>query len=209
MKSDARYSITRGFETYPFPECLRDEPIGDAAVLTAQRARLEEIGAQYYAQRQGIMQARQEGLTKTYNRLHNPHETASDLAALRRLHAAMDAAVAAAYGWDDLDLGHGFHATKQGTRYTISDAARRTVLDRLLLLNHVRHAAEVAAGPPPKGKGRQRGNGTRGDGNGARAAAGTGGAEDGGQPGLWGITEQDALPGIDAGARQLRLGEGE
>ena len=33
----------------------------------------------------------------------------------------MDRAVAAAYGWSDLDLSHGFHETKQGVRYTISD----------------------------------------------------------------------------------------
>ena len=58
----------------------------------------------------------------------------------------MDQAVAAAYGWSDLDLGHGFHATKQGERYTLSEPARRTVLDRLLALNHQRHAEEVAAG---------------------------------------------------------------
>ena len=50
------------------------------------------------------------------------------------------------YGWDDLDLGHGFHQTRQGERFTISEAARRKVLDRLLDLNHERHAAEVAAG---------------------------------------------------------------
>ena len=31
----------------------------------------------------------------------------------------LDQAVAAAYGWSDLDLGHGFHATKQGERYTL------------------------------------------------------------------------------------------
>ena len=54
----------------------------------------------------------------------------------------MDHAVAAAYGWTDLNLGHGFHQTKQGIRYTISDAARPTVLDRLLALNHERYAAE-------------------------------------------------------------------
>ena len=52
--------------------------------------------------------------------------------------------MAAAYGWSDLDLGHGFHETKQGVRYTISEAARRTVLDRLLALNHQRHAEEEA-----------------------------------------------------------------
>ena len=58
----------------------------------------------------------------------------------------MDQAVAAAYGWTNLDLGHGFHATKQGERYTLSETARRTVLDRLLALNHQRYAEEVKAG---------------------------------------------------------------
>ncbi len=58
---------------------------------------------------------------------------------------ALDQAVAAAYGWQDLDLSHGFHETKQGIRFTISEAARREVLDRLLALNHQRHAEEVAA----------------------------------------------------------------
>lgn len=53
-------------------------------------------------------------------------------------------AVAASYRWQDLDLGHGFHETKQGIRFTISEAARREVLDRLLALNHQRHAEEVA-----------------------------------------------------------------
>jgi hypothetical protein len=63
----------------------------------------------------------------------------------------MDEAVAKAYGWDDLDLGHGFHETKQGMRYTISEAARREVLGRLLKLNHERYAEEVAMGLHEKG----------------------------------------------------------
>jgi hypothetical protein len=58
----------------------------------------------------------------------------------------MDEAVAAAYGWSDLKLQHGFHDTKQGLRYTISEAARREVLDRLLRLNHERYAEEVRQG---------------------------------------------------------------
>ena len=63
-----------------------------------------------------------------------------------------DAAVAAAYGWTDLDLGHGFHETKQGVRYTISEPARREVLARLLKLNHERYAEEVAKGLHDKKK---------------------------------------------------------
>jgi hypothetical protein len=42
--------------------------------------------------------------------------------------------------------GHGFHETAQGVRYTVSEAARREVLGRLLELNHQRYAEEVAAG---------------------------------------------------------------
>jgi hypothetical protein len=97
------------------------------------------------------MESRQEGLTKTYNRFHDRGEQSADIARLRALHEEMDQAVAAAYGWSDLDLGHGFHATKQGERYTLSEPARRTVLDRLLALNHQRYAEEVKAGLHQKG----------------------------------------------------------
>ena len=94
------------------------------------------------------MTARREGSPTTYNRFHSPHEVSHDIATLRALHVEMDHAVAAAYGWTDLDLGHGFHQTKQGIRYTISEAARRKVLDRLLALNHERYAAEQSAAQP-------------------------------------------------------------
>jgi hypothetical protein len=46
--------------------------------------------------------ARNEGLTKIYNRFHNPTETAADILRLRELHATMDRAVLEAYGWRDL-----------------------------------------------------------------------------------------------------------
>jgi hypothetical protein len=92
------------------------------------------------------MLARQEGLTATYNRCHNPDERAADIGRLRELHVEMDRAVAAAYGWSDLALNHGFHETSQGVRFTISEAGRREVLARLLELNHQRYAEEVAAG---------------------------------------------------------------
>ena len=61
--------------------------------------------------------------------------------------------------WGVLDLGHGFHATAQGVRYTISEPARRLVLGRLLELNHTRYAAEVAAGLHEKKKGKTKGEG--------------------------------------------------
>ncbi|MEG3977257.1 restriction endonuclease [Microcoleus sp. herbarium8] len=132
-----RYSPSRCFETFPFP---------------SSASNLEQIGEKYYTHRQSIMLSRQEGLTKTYNRFHNPDETSADIQQLRELHVEMDNAVAAAYGWQDLDLGHDFHETKQGLRYTISETAGREVLDRLLLLNHERYDEEKAQGLHDQGK---------------------------------------------------------
>jgi hypothetical protein len=135
LKSDLKYSLDDAYISLPFPSPERAEPTC-----------LESLGETYHEHRRQIMLARQEGLTATYNRFHNPDERAADIARLRELHAEMDRAVAAAYGWSDLDLGHGFHETAQGVRYTISEAARREVLGRLLELNHQRYAEEVAAG---------------------------------------------------------------
>ena len=87
-----------------------------------------------------------DGYTILYNRFHDSDETSADIQKLRSLHVEMDHAVAVAYGWTDLELGHGFHETKQGVRYTICEAARREVLARLLKLNHERYAEEVRLG---------------------------------------------------------------
>jgi hypothetical protein len=145
METRLRFSISDSFETFPFPT-------SDPLDLSIQFPTLSAIGETYYTHRQNIMQTRQEGLTKTYNRFHDPNENAEDILKLRQLHIEMDQAVAAAYGWQDLDLGHDFHLTKQGIRFTISETARREVLDRLLELNHQRYAEEVAQGLHDKKK---------------------------------------------------------
>ena len=107
LRNDQRYTPSDCFETFPFP--LNTDS-------------LEDIGERYYTHRQSIMLANQEGLTKTYNRFHDQDEHSADIVKLRELHTEMDEAVAHAYGWDDLALGHGFHETKQGMRYTICEA---------------------------------------------------------------------------------------
>ncbi|MGO9814951.1 MAG: Eco57I restriction-modification methylase domain-containing protein [Isosphaeraceae bacterium] len=131
LESRIGYRPSDCFETFPFPFDLSN---------------LGSHGEAYHGHRRQIMLSRQEGLTKTNNRFHNPAETTADIQKLRDLHVEMDNAVAAAYGWSDLDLGHGFHETKQGMRFTISEPARREVLARLLKLNHERYAEEVAKG---------------------------------------------------------------
>lgn len=87
MKDDLRYAPTDCFETFPFP------PGSETS------AALEEAGREYYEFRAALMVRNNEGLTKTYNRFHDPEEADPDILQLRTLHAQMDAAVLGAYGW--------------------------------------------------------------------------------------------------------------
>jgi hypothetical protein len=131
IRTDIRYTPSDCFETFVFPP------------LSSKIAR---IGERYYSVRKQVMLSRQEGLTKTYSRFHDPGEFAADIQTLRDLHVEMDKTVATAYGWDDLDLTHGFHEARQGTRFTIIESARRELLARLLKLNHERYTEEVKQG---------------------------------------------------------------
>lgn len=158
-----RYTPSDVFETFPFPESVLSSSVDSPNPTTDQLRnritdQLEKIGETYHETRRQIMLTRQEGLTATYNRFHNPDETAADIIKLRQLHVQMDQAVTAAYGWADLSLEYGFHQTAQGLRYTISESARREVLGRLLELNHRRYAEEVALGLHDKKKPGRRGS---------------------------------------------------
>jgi hypothetical protein len=133
LETRLRYSPSDCFETFPFPSAPPQD--------------LGEIGNRYTRFRRQVMDTRQEGLTTTYNRFHDPSDESSDMKQLRTLLMEMDQAVANAYGWTDLDLAHGFYETKQGERFTVSEPARRAILDRLLELNHQRHAEEVETRP--------------------------------------------------------------
>jgi hypothetical protein len=136
LKGDMSYTPTDCFENFPFP---REYGI------------LEVPGTTYDACRAGIMRVRREGVTAVYHRFHDSDEASADIEKLRELHVEMDNAVAAAYGWIDLD--HGFHETKQGVRFTISEPARREILAHLLKLNHERYAEEIKRGLHEKKKG--------------------------------------------------------
>jgi len=140
LETRIRYTSTDCFETFAQPELT--ETVGN-------------LGGQLNEHRSTLMLDRQEGLTTAYNRVHDPDEHADDVARLRELQVELDHAVRDAYGWSDLDLGHGFHETKVGPRFTFATAPRQEVLDRLLELNHERYAEEVRQGlhGKPKTKG--------------------------------------------------------
>ncbi|QSB16686.1 SAM-dependent DNA methyltransferase [Natronosporangium hydrolyticum] len=142
MKGDLRYTPTDVFETFARPELTQE---------------LRELGERLDTyRRDSVMLARQAGLTATYNLVHDPACKDADIAELRRIHVVIDQAVMRAYGWDDLELDHGHHETRQGVRYTVGPVVRQEILDRLLELNHERYAAEVAAGLHDKKTGGKR-----------------------------------------------------
>ena len=113
---------------------------------TGLTASLASLADRHDAHRRAVMQTTGLGLTRTYNRFHEPGERTPALAALRDLHVEIDRAVTDAYGWSDLELGHDFHTTAEGRRFTISAAARRELHERLLALNHARHQEAPTAG---------------------------------------------------------------
>ena len=145
MKDDINYSPSDCFETFPFPDSWEAQP------------NLEATGKAYFEYRAALMVRNDEGLTKTYNRFHDPYEDDAEIGRLRELHAAMDRAVLDAYGWTDIPTDRNFlldyeidEATrgrkKKPYRHRWPDPIRDEVLARLLSLNAERASAEARSG---------------------------------------------------------------
>jgi hypothetical protein len=148
LEDRPRYTVSTCFETFPFPEHFETNE------------RLETVGKAYYDFRAQLMVANNEGLTKTYNRFHDPNERSPEILKLRELHDDMDRAVLDAYGWTDLmptcaflldyeedeDEDNGASRRKKPWRYRWPDDFRDEVLARLLDLNARRAEQERLAG---------------------------------------------------------------
>ena len=118
---------------------------------------LDKLGKAFDSHRRKIMLSRQIGLTALYNLFHDPSESDAELEEMRRLQREIDVAVRDSYGWQDIDLDHGFHEVgylpaNDNVRYTISEPARIEILKRLAALNRQRWEEEEAAGLHKKGK---------------------------------------------------------
>jgi hypothetical protein len=157
-----RYSPSDCFENFAFPESL----------WQAINPALADIGERYHKHRKALMLLLWLGLTDIYNLFHardltpalvakiskKPGETKlgyQGLLELRNLHRELDCTIRDVYGWQDLDLGHDLHDVEtlpenDRIRFTISPAARKEVLRRLLALNHERAASETAKEPLAK-----------------------------------------------------------
>jgi hypothetical protein len=155
LEDRLRYTSSDCFESFPLPEGFES------------RAQLEAVGRVYYDFRAPLMVRNNEGLTKTYNRFHDPNEPSADIRRLHELHAAMDRAVLDAYGWTDLrptceflldyeedetDDDAPARPRKKPWRYRWPDDFRDEILARLLELNKRRAEQEALAGATVEGK---------------------------------------------------------
>ena len=121
-------SVSKGVNTFTMPSFSE---------------RVASIGDRWAAESLSWCERLGTGLTSLQNAIH---ENDPSVATLTALSAELDRAVAAAYGWSDLDLNHQHLETPQGMRFTVSPEAKDDLLDRLLALNHHRYAEDVAAG---------------------------------------------------------------
>ncbi|QTX31824.1 N-6 DNA methylase [Aminithiophilus ramosus] len=166
LGSTMRYTPSDIFETFPFPPGFEPSSEGSPS---ASAQPLDELGKGLHEGRRALTTKLDIGLTSLYNLYHAPDlsigsvekaakrsgdkasHAREEIEELRRLHRRIDEAVREAYGWSDIPLEHGFHELEflpenDRVRYTVSRAARREILERLLKLNHRRHDEEIAAG---------------------------------------------------------------
>ncbi|MCK9876756.1 hypothetical protein MXD59_13370 [Frankia sp. Ag45/Mut15] len=140
MRLDVSYSPKGALSTFPFPGSTHH---------------LEGLGVKLNERRADILISRGLGLTKLYNLFNDPDVVGDeDVELMRALHVQVDEAVVAAYGWSDVELGHGFHTYRQVRRWTVSPAARVELMDRLLEENLRRAKEEQKLSVPAGRKGR-------------------------------------------------------
>lgn len=130
MRTDVRYNPPIASEHFPRPTAT---------------AATEATGAALHAHRSNLLLQAGHGLTRVYNKVHDPGENGVGIVKLRELHVDLDLSVRDSYGWSDIELEHHHWETAQGVRFTVSPTAKDELLDRLLELNHQRYAEEVAA----------------------------------------------------------------
>ena len=192
MKDDLRYTPSDCFETFPFPDCVPksdQRPVsgpahgtdgiglatsGDGSASTTGQPsdwttnpNLESAGQAYYEYRAALMVRNDEGMTKTYNRFHDPYEDDPEIARAPRAarrpwtepsstptdgpDIPTDCDFLLDYEIDEATWGR----KKKPYRYRWPDAIRDEVLARLLALNAERAAEEARASNtsrPTRGK---------------------------------------------------------
>jgi len=131
-------SISESIVKYPVPE----QSVATAGVEAATQ--FNHLAVEFSA-RHGC------GLTDVMNAIHSPENADATIAELRRLLSGIDAEVAAAYGWDDVDVTYDFRefgggSTNDKWRWALSADATSLLLEKLVAINRQRYEEEVERG---------------------------------------------------------------
>jgi len=132
-----RISISESTAKYPVPE----QSVATAGVDAATQ--FNRLAVEFSAAHGG-------GLTDVMNAIHTPDNTDATIAELRRLLSVIDAEVASAYGWGDVEVTYDFREFDGGSandkwRWSLSADGTSTLLDRLVALNRERFEAAATA----------------------------------------------------------------
>jgi hypothetical protein len=126
-------SISESVAKYPVPE----QSVATAGVEAATQ--FNRLAVEFSA-------AHSCGLTDVMNAIHWPDNADATIAELRRLLSVIDAEVAAAYGWNDVEVAYDFRefgggSTNDKWRWALSANATSTLLEKLVALNRERFEA--------------------------------------------------------------------
>lgn len=128
------YTVSRVLRPFPFPG--ENAKVANAAEAF-DHARLEAL-------------ERYVSVTKLYNAFDDSAERDPLIMSLRATQVRLDEEACRAYGWDDLNLEHGYFGFSAGEHFTVSPECRREIRSRLLAEN-LRQASGVGQnGSSPK-----------------------------------------------------------
>lgn len=132
-QSTLRYAPSKAVATFPAPNNIHE---------------MEDIGEDYHKYRKEYSQSENISLTQIYNNLHDRSAVTDRLNNLREKQIIVDKLTMKGFGWEDIELGHGFHKVpylpeNDRVRFTISEPARIEILRRLAELNRQRYQEEV------------------------------------------------------------------
>lgn len=148
-------SITESVSTFPLPERIVDPQGIDDAV------RFNKLAVEFSASHDC-------GLTNVMNAVNSPNNSEQKIVELRRLLASIDAEVATAYGWNDLDMSYDFRVFGGGSindpwRWALSDDIAAEILRRLIFLNKERYTDDLNEAVQIKINNKKAGRGRKSD----------------------------------------------
>lgn len=144
LEGRLRLSITESIAKFPLPEILVD------STGVAAAAEFNDLAVRWAGQQNA-------GMTEVMNAIHSPDKHDPLIEELRRRLAKIDASVANAYNWDDLDMWYSFvehekESPRDRWRFEIGKPIQCELLSRLVLLNRERFTADSQR-PSSRGRG--------------------------------------------------------